>query len=324
MSDYLEAWLSLYKKLRVSVVVPAYNEEHSIKDVITSIPSYVDHILVVDDGSADGTRNNATECAKEDPRVEMITRPSRGGVGAAIITGHLRALELETDVVGVMAGDGQMDPKHLSSLIDKIVEGYDYAKGNRFLAEGHLTQMPRYRVLGNVILSFMSKASSGYWNIFDHDNGYTAIRATMLRKMPLGHIAKNYNFERDMLVHLNIIGARVADVPIESKYPDRYSKIHIYTFVPTASLFMLRRFFRRVFVRYLFNDVRPFGVLFLPGLVLFGWGFLYGAFLGYLRYFNPRHVSPSTGTVMLSIVPLFIGLQLLLFAFVLDVLEAPR
>jgi hypothetical protein len=217
-----------------------------------------------------------------------------------------------------------MDPKYLNSLIDKIIEGYDYAKGNRFLAEGHLTQMPRHRVLGNVILSFTSKASSGYWNIFDHDNGYTVIRATILRKLPLNHIANDYNFERDMLVHLNIVGARVADVPIESRYPDRYSKIHIYTFVPGTALFMVRRFFRRIFVRYLFNDVRPFGVLFLPGLVLFAWGLLYGAFLGYLRYFNPRHVSPSTGTVMVSIVPLFVGLQLLLFAFVLDVLEAPR
>ena len=314
----------MYKKLRVSVVVPAFNEEHSIKDVITSVPRYVDHVLVVDDGSTDGTKSIATKCAKKDKRVEVITRPRRGGVGAAIITGHMRVLELKTDVVGVMAGDGQMDPKHLSSLIDKIVEGYDYAKGNRFLAEGHLTQMPKYRVFGNLILSFMSKASSGYWNIFDHDNGYTVIRATTLRKLPLNHIADDYNFERDMLVHLNIVGARVADVPIESKYPDRYSKIHIYTFVPKASFFMFHRFFQRIFVRYLFNDVRPFGVLFLPGLVLFVWGFLYGAFLGYLRYLAPSHASPSTGTVMLSIVPLFVGLQLLLFAFVLDVLEAPR
>ncbi len=314
----------MYKKLAVSVVIPAFNEEHVIRSVIRTVPKYVDNILVVNDGSTDGTEKAAKSCAKSDPRVQVITRPTRGGVGAAIITGHKRALELGADVVAVMAGDGQMDPKHLASLIDKIVEGYDYAKGNRFLAEGHLTEMPKYRVLGNLILSFMSKASSGYWNIFDHDNGYTAIRATTLRKLPLDRIANDYNFERDMLVHLNIIGARVADVAIESRYPDRYSKIHIYTFVPKASFFMFHRFFRRIFVRYLFNDVRPFGVLFLPGLVLFVWGFLYGAFLGYLRYLNPLHVSPSTGTVMLSIVPLFVGLQLLLFAFVLDVLEAPR
>ena len=308
----------------MSVVIPAFNEERSIREVIRSVPKYVDNVLVVNDGSTDGTGKIAGSCAKEDRRVEVITRSKKGGVGAAIITGHLRALELKTDVVGVMAGDGQMDPRYLRSLIDKILEGYDYAKGNRFLVEGHLSQMPKHRVFGNFILSVLSKASSGYWNVFDHDNGYTVIRTATLRKLPLDRIAKDYNFERDMLVHLSIAGARVADVPTESRYPDRYSKIHIYAFVPRTSLFMLRRFFRRIFVKYLFNDVKPFGVLFLPGLVLFAWGLLYGAFLGYLRYFEPRHLSPSTGTVMVSIVPLFIGFQLLLFAFVLDVLEAPR
>jgi glycosyltransferase involved in cell wall biosynthesis len=306
------------------VVIPAFNEEDSIQQVIRTVPKYVDHVLVVNDGSTDETEGIARECAKEDRRVEVITRSSRGGVGAAIITGHMRALELKTDVVGIMAGDGQMDPKYLSSLIDKILEGYDFAKGNRFLGEGHLAEMPKHRIIGNLILSFMSKVSSGYWNIFDHDNGYTAIKCATLRKLPLNHVATDYNFERDMLVQLNIVGARVADVPIKSRYPERHTKIHVYSFFPRAMLFMVRRFFRRVFMRYLFSDVRPFGVLFLPGLPLFAWGFLYGAFLAYLRYFDARHASPSTGTVMLSIVPLFVGLQLLLFAFVLDVLDTPR
>jgi glycosyltransferase involved in cell wall biosynthesis len=310
--------------LEICVVIPAFNEEHAIADVIKSVPRFVDHILVVNDASTDGTGRIAKKCAKQDSRIEVITRERRGGVGAAIISGHMRALELKADVVAIMAGDGQMDPKHLHLLIDKIVEGYDYAKGNRFLISGHLAPMPKYRIVGNIILSFVSKASSGYWNIFDHDNGYTVIRTTTLRRLPLSQLASNYNFERDMLVQLNIIGARVADVPMESKYPDRYSKIHLYSFIPKTSLFMIRRYFRRIFVKYLYNDVRPFGVLFLPGFLMFVWGFLYGDFLAYQRYFNPQHQSPSTGTVMLAIVPLFIGIQLLLFAFVLDVLEAPR
>ncbi len=314
----------MYKRLDTCVVIPAFNEEQAVAGVIRSVPRFVDHIIVVNDASTDATGKIAKKYAKQDRRLEVITRELRGGVGAAIISGHTRALELKADVVAVMAGDGQMDSKYLRPLIDRIVEGYDYAKGNRFLMPGHLTPMPKYRIVGNVILSFVSKASSGYWNIFDHDNGYTVIRTTTLRKLPLSRIASNYNFERDMLVHLNIIGARVADVPMESKYPDRYSKIHLYSFIPKTSLFMIRRYFRRIFVKYLFNDVRPFGVLFLPGFLMFVWGFLYAAFLTYQRYLNPEHQSPSTGTVMLAIVPLFIGIQLLLFAFVLDILEAPR
>jgi drug/metabolite transporter (DMT)-like permease len=127
-----------------------------------------------------------------------------------------------------------------------------------------------------------------------------------------------------MLVQLNILGAKVADVPIESKYPDRYSKISLCAFVPKASFFLVRRFFQRIFRKYLYNDVKPFGILFFPGFVLLLWGFLYGVFLTYLRYIDLRHISPSTGTVMISVIPLFIGLQLVLFAFVLDILETPK
>jgi len=310
--------------MRICVVVPALNEEHSIGRVIESIPEFVDHIVVVDDGSTDRTAQIATSLANKDGRVELLKRQSRGGVGAAIISGHTRAIQLGVDIVAVMAGDGQMDPKYLTLLLDKIVEGYDYAKGNRFLIEEHLSGMPKHRMLGNVVLSILSKAASGYWNIFDHDNGYTAIRRATLQRLRLSRVSRDYNFERDMLVQLNILGARVADVPIESRYPDRYSKIRLYSFIPRASFFLIRRFFQRIFVKYLFNDVRPFGIMFLPGFLLFAWGFLYGVYLTYLRYFDPRHSSPSTGTVMISVLPFFIGFQLLLFAFVLDVLEAPK
>jgi hypothetical protein len=240
------------------------------------------------------------------------------------MSGHERVLQLGGDVSVVMAGDDQMDPKYLPTLLDKILAGYDYAKGNRFLTQGHLTEMPRHRILGNTLLSILSKLASGYWNIFDHDNGYTAIRCETLRRLPLSRISKDYNFERDMLVQLNILGARVVDVPIESRYPDRHSKIHLYAFIPKASFFLMGRFFQRIFYRYLFNDVKPFGLLFVPGSLLFIWGLLYGLGLGYLRYIDPRHLSPSTGTVMIAFMPLLVGIQLLLFAFVLDVMEVPR
>ena len=310
--------------MRICVVVPAFNEESSVDTVVRSVPSLVDHIIVVDDASTDSTARVVADCAKADSRVELVRRQRRGGVGAAVMSGHERVFQLGGDVSVVMAGDDQMDPKYLPALLDKILAGYDYAKGNRFLAEGHLSEMPTHRVLGNTLLSILAKLASGYWNIFDHDNGYTAIRCEMLKKLPLNRISQDYNFERDMLVQLNILGARVADVPIESRYPNRYSKIHLYTFIPKASFFLTRRFFHRIFHKYLFNDVKPFGILFVPGFLLFLWGILYGLGLAYLRYFDPRHVSPSTGTVMIAFMPLLVGIQLLLFAFVLDVIEAPK
>ena len=289
--------------MRICVVVPAFNEEHSIGKVIESIPEFVDHIVVVDDGSTDSTAQIAASYPRKDVRVELLKRLGRGGVGAAIISGHERVIQLSGDIAAIIAGDGQMDPEYLPTLLDKILEGYDYAKGNRFLVEGHLSGMPKYRMFGNFMLSIFSKIASGYWNVFDHDNGYTAIRCTTLRKLPLNRLSRDYNFERDMLVQLNILGARVADVPIESRYPDRYSKMRLYTFIPKASFFLMRRFFQRIFKKYLFNDVKPFGILFPPGLLLFVWGFFYGVYLTYLRYLDPRHISPSTGTVMISVLP---------------------
>jgi glycosyltransferase involved in cell wall biosynthesis len=310
--------------MRVCVVVPAFNEEVSVGAVVRSVPSFVDHIIVIDDASTDSTAQIVASCAKLDERVELVRHDRRSGVGAAIISGHERALQRGGDISVVMAGDGQMDPRHLPALLDKIQLGYDYAKGNRFLGQGHLSEMPRHRVLGNALLSIQSKLASGYWNIFDHDNGYTAIRCEMLKRLPLSRMSRDYNFERDMLVQLNILGARVADVPIESKYPDRYSKIRLYTFIPRASFFLIRRFFQRVFCKYLFNDVKPFGILFVPGFLLFLFGFLYSFGLFCLRYIDPRHASPSTGTVMIAVLPLYLGIQLLLFAFILDVMETPR
>jgi len=313
----------MYKGEKICAVVPAYKEEGHIGIVIKTMPEFVDHIVVVDDGSTDKTSEKALESGDE--RVVVIKHHKNQGVGSAIITGHKKAIELGAEVSVVMAGDAQMDPKYLTDLLNAVIEqGYDYAKGNRFLKRGHKRGMPRIRILGNILLAFLNKLASGYWNIFDPQNGYTAIRTSVLKELDLDHLAKGYQFENDMLVHLNIVNARVKDVSIPGVYQGQHSKIKLYRFILKTSLFLIKRFFYRIYKKYIFLDLRPFALTFIPGLILFLWGLLYGAYTAYLRYLDPRHLVPSSGTVMLFALPLLMGFQLLIAAFIMDISETPR
>ena len=214
----------MYREHVVAAVVPAYNEAAHIGDVITTMPAIVDHIIVVDDQSSDDTA--ATARLVDDPRVEVIEHTQNKGVGGSIITAHKRALALGSDINVVFAGDGQMDPAYLSDLVDPLIdEGLGYTKGNRFYSIGSWEGMPRSRVFGNVVLSFLTKAASGYWNLFDPSNGYTAITRNALESINLDAIAERYDFETDMLINLNIVNTGAADVPI----PARYGTCLLYT-----------------------------------------------------------------------------------------------
>ena len=224
----------MYRGLRVAVVVPAFNEERWIAKVIEGIPKFVDWILVVDDCSTDGTLKAALT-----PRTMVLSNGHNQGVGGSILLGHRAALGVGSDVDVVMAGDGQMNPLYLPRLLDAVVDGADYAKGNRF---GDMRGMPSGRKFGNMVLSLLTKAASGYYGIWDSQNGYTALRMSTFRMLDAEHIAKGYQFENDMLIHLGVIGARVKDVPIPSEYHGEKSRIRVKSFVPQTVLFLLERF----------------------------------------------------------------------------------
>ena len=160
----------------VGVVIPAYDEEKLIAATIAGVPEFVDRIYVVDDRSNDATAERAREIG--DPRVEVITHDRNQGVGAAIVTGYKRALDDAVDVTAVMAADNQMDPQDLETLCLPVARGdVDYAKANRLFTGQAWQLIPRYRYLGNAVLSLLTKVASGYWHVADSQSGYTAISA---------------------------------------------------------------------------------------------------------------------------------------------------
>jgi len=311
----------MYKSQRIGVVIPAHNEARHVAQVLSTVPTYVDHLIAVDDCSTDDTA--AVIESSHDTRVLLLHTPVNVGVGGATLLGYEKALELGCDVAVKMDGDGQMSPDHLYLLLDAIIElGYDYAKGNRFLAGDSLHQMPRHRLFGNVALTFLNKMASGYWHVFDPQNGYTAIKCETLRRLDLNSIHRRYFFENDMLIALNFHNARVRDVAVPARYGNEKSELNPFKAGITFPLLLIPRFWRRIYQKYVLRDFSPIALFLFLGLVLLTWGVIYGAY-HWIKSIATGTVAP-TGTVMLSVLPLILGFQLILQAIVLDIQETPK
>jgi dolichol-phosphate mannosyltransferase len=304
----------------IAVIVPCYNEAAHIAGVVAGLPALVRTVIVVDDHSSDATPEALA--AIRDPRVVAIRHERNTGVGGAMLTGYREALRCGADICVKMDGDGQMSPDDLPALLRPLLDGEaDYAKGNRFQDLDALARMPRLRLIGNGVLSFLTKLVSGYWSIFDPTNGYTAIRRATLAALPVAKIQRQFFFETSMLVELNITGAVVRDVVMPARYGDERSSLRVGAvlrqFPPLLVLGLTRRFFWRYMIRD-FNVLTLCVLAGLPALV-FGAGF--GAYHWWKSIVSG--VPATAGTTILSALPIILGFQCLLVAFILDVLYQP-
>jgi glycosyltransferase involved in cell wall biosynthesis len=310
----------VYRDLRVAVVVPAHNEERLIATVISTAPALVDHLIVVDDASTDDTSQAAQAAA--DDRTEVHRLPENQGVGGAIVHGHKRALELGCDVSVVMAGDAQMDPAYLPALLDPIADGEaEFTKANRFYGEGSFTGMPRHRVFGNIALSFLTKAASGYWGLFDPQNGYTAIHRNALQRLQLDRLSRRYEFENDLLIKLNVLRVPARDVPIPAVYGAEVSGMRIGSVAPRLLRLLWRGFWHRMWWKYVLQSFSAVALMFFTGLFLVIVGLAFGVFT-VVNTLGPPVASP--GTVLLCVAPLLSGLHFLVSALQLDIQEGSR
>jgi glycosyltransferase involved in cell wall biosynthesis len=242
----------MYKNRTIGVIVRAYNEEKFISSVLETVPGFVDKIYVVNDASTDRTLEIIRDISKRDSRITTISRERRGGAGSAAISGLQQALLENVDIVATMDGDGQMTPSLLSSFCDPLISGAaDYAKGTRLTRREHLKQMPAFRLLGNLLLTNLTRMASGYWDITDPQNGYTAIRREVLKEVDLERLEGGYAFENDMLVKLNVVGARVIDIPHPAIYGGQISKIRYTNFIFKTSWILLKGLVWRIWAKYL-------------------------------------------------------------------------
>jgi glycosyltransferase involved in cell wall biosynthesis len=300
---------------RVAVVIPAYNEEQLLPDTIAGVPAFVDRIYVVDDHSRDATVERAR--ASNDPRLEVIEHERNEGVGAAIVTGYKRAIDEKIDVTAVMAADNQMDPEDLETLVRPVAEGdVDYAKANRLFTGQAWELIPRYRYLGNAVLSLLTKIASGYWHVADSQSGYTAVNRETLELLDLDRIYRRYGFPNDMLVHLNVWNARVRDFPSRPIYGvGERSGIRVRRVVPAISWLLIKGFFWRMREKYVIRDFHPLVFFYILGFLMSFLGLALGIAETVLRILGNE---VTVGSVVLVALLLIFGSQFTLFAMWFD------
>ncbi len=357
----------------IAVVVPAYNEEKQIRQVIETIPDFVDRIIIVNDCSTDKTadivceyinKNNLPALARREiaisphpenkynraekllkeqqqadidyfiascvvnnnqatDRVILINNLQNGGVGSAIARGYKWCRDNSIDCTAVMAGDGQMDPAELKSICLPVInEDIDYVKGNRLIHGSARLVIPKTRFFGNSILSILTKISSGYWHVSDTQTGYTAISLDALNAITLHDIYKRYGMPNDMLVKLNIAFCTLKEVKIKPVYNvGEMSKMNVTQVIPHISWLLLKSFFKRLWVKYLFRDFHPLFLLYHFSFIL-GLCSLPYAFKIVSLVLSGEAVSPLT---MLAFFFLFTGsFQSLLFAMWMDIQDNER
>lgn len=313
----------MYKRHKISVSVPAFNEEKLIGKTLRSIPSFVDLIVVVDDKSTDKTVEEIIKCKKLDRRIDLITSEKNLGLGDTIIKAHNFGVKKGVDIMVVMAGDNQMDPKYLPLLLDPIIkEGIDYTKGNRFFHRQDLKKMSTFRIIGNIFLTLISKFCTGYWSISDPINGYTALNARTYKKLDLSKIGSRYGFEPSLLIELSLVNARVKDVFIPARYGEEKSKVNLLADPLKVLKVFLMGFFRRMFYKYTLYNFHPIALFYGVGFLFILIGLIFGFYILFNSFVLQRISTPAT--VMLSVVPFIIGIQLILQAITLDIQNEPK
>lgn len=308
--------------LVVFVVIPCYRVTNHILEVIAKIGAEVTGIIVVDDCCPDGS-GNFIEKNCPDSRVVVLRNPQNLGVGGAVLTGYRAAIEAGAKVIVKIDGDGQMDPRLIPLFIAPILaREADYTKGNRFYDLEGIRSMPKVRLFGNAVLSFMTKLSSGYWNLFDPTNGYTAIHADVARHLPFEKISRRYFFETDMLFRLNTLRAVVLDVPMEAQYGDEVSGLKISKILSEFFFKHVCNFSKRIFYNYYLRDMSLASIELPLGLLLLVWGGVFGV-LHWIASHQEGVTTPA-GTVMLSAIPILMGSQLILAFLGYDIASVPN
>lgn len=307
---------------KIAVVIPSYKVKNFILDVISNVGPEVSKVYVVDDCCPDGSGSFVRENCTDD-RVTVIFNENNLGVGGAVMAGYAAAIHDEMDIIVKIDGDGQMDPALIPNFVRPIICGRaDYTKGNRFFDLEEIQAMPTIRLFGNAVLSFMTKLSSGYWDLFDPTNGYTAIHSSVAKFLPAKKISRRYFFESDLLFRLNILKAVVEDIPMAAKYGDEVSNLKISKIVGEFFFKHIRNCFKRIVYNYYLRDMSVASLELPLGTLLL----LLGGFFGAFNWVGSIHsgIPTPAGTVMLAALPVIIGLQFLLGFIGYDISTMPR
>lgn len=306
----------------IGVVVPAYNEGKLISKVMDTMPEFVDYMIIVNDGSKDETKSRIQEKANSDSRVVLLDHEINKGLGQSLIDGYLKSIEMGIDVVAVMAGDAQMDPDDLENVVMPVVlRETDYVKGSRLLVGGVKEKMPKYRFIGNNILTLLTKFATGYWHVIDPQCGYTAISHQAISEIPIEEMIKGYGYNAHILYMLNMSNFTVKDVKVKPVYGEEVSKIKLGRYIRKVSALLCKLFFSRIFKKYMLIDFNPLAMFYLLAFLCIPLAVVFGVRMIYI--FFTTFLMPST-TLILFVFTSLMGVQSLFFAMWMDMEDNRR
>jgi len=312
----------MLKKKKIFVVIPAYLCENSIAEVINRIPRFVFAIIVVDDASPDNQKNVIRKIMKSDKRIKLLSHQCNQGVGGATMTGYKYAIKNGADYIVKMDGDGQMDPDYVIPLLDPLLKNKaDYVKGNRYLYLRQISKMPLVRRIGNFSFSILAKMASGYWNIFDFTNGFTAINSKMIRHLDMSKINKRFFFETSLLIELGLEKALVSDIYVPTIYKNEKSNLSEMDSFIRFPFLLFRATLRRIFIQYIIRDFNVTTLFLITGILSTLFGLIFG--LSHWWISIRSGIPTTTGGVMVAFLPFFLGIQFLLQFLILDINNAP-
>lgn len=307
----------------IVAVIPAFNEERGIAEVLQGIPKYFSSIIVVDDASSDRTAAIVEQLASIDSRIILIRHTKNRGVGGATVSGFHQALALDAKIIVKIDGDGQMPLQFLPNLLLPLALGQaDYSKGNRFHDFEALKQMPALRRAGNMALSFLAKCVTGYWDLFDPTNGFFAIRGDTLRLLHLEKLDPSYFFEHSLLIQLYLVRAAVREVSMPAQYLGETSHLRISLVLFSFPPKLIRAFFRRILLKNFLFDFTMASIYILTGVPLLLFGLLFGGYKWV--YYATRDIGAPTGTVVVPTLCVLLAVQFLLAAIDIDLRSVPK
>lgn len=305
---------------KIAVVIPYYNASLHIVNVLVKLPKIIDAIYIIDDC---GDETLPKEVLTRFQNVVYLKHDKNLGVGGATKTGFKAAIADEVDIVVKVDADDQMDTNYIEALIKPLINNQaDYSKGNRFRDFKALKAMPISRKIGNVGLSFLTKAATGYWNNFDPTNGFFAVKTSTLQRLDFEAIANRYYFETSLIAELYFQESRIKDVSMPAIYGDEKSSMSVWKmpFVFLPKLF--KTFIKRIIKSYFIYDFNMSSIYILFGLPLFLFGLIYGLYTWW--FYSSQSIFAPTGTIMLVTLTIIIGFQLLLQAVHYDITKAPK
>jgi glycosyltransferase involved in cell wall biosynthesis len=306
-------------QLLITAVIPSYKVRKFLKNVVLDVVDYVDYIIVVDDKCPE----KSYEVVQGYPKVKIIHHQENQGVGGAVISGYKESIKLNSDIVIKIDGDGQMEAQYIPKLLKPLIEKKaHYTKGNRFRDFKALKSMPKIRLFGNSVLSFMIKMASGYWSMMDPTNGFTAITKETILDLDLDKISKRYFFESDMLIHLNIENKVVKDISIPAKYADEESSLDIKKVIKNFPPKIIKGLSKRIFLKYFIYNFNMASIYLLLGLPMV----VFGVVFGVVEWINSiqNEINTPTGTIMLAVLPIILGVEFLLQAINIDINLEPK